>query len=152
MSRADDWLKQAQKDLEHAKESIKIEHFEWAVLAAQQSAEKAVKALYYELGGDPWGHSLLQFLKKLPDKFEVDDELIKAAKSLDKHYIISRYPNGFASGAPEDYYIKNDAEEAIENGKKILKFCENQISTIREKAEQNSKGKYRDFDNKNSGN
>ncbi|MBD3227083.1 MAG: HEPN domain-containing protein [Candidatus Lokiarchaeota archaeon] len=137
MFRADDWLKQAKKDLKHAKESMKIEHFEWAVLAAQQSAEKAIKALYYELGGDPWGHSLLKFLKELPSKFEVEQELIKAAKNLDKHYITSRYPNGFASGAPEDYYIKQDAEEAIENGKKILEFCENQISTLREETEQN---------------
>ena len=131
MVRADDWLKQAKKDILHSKESLKIEHFEWAVLAAQQGAEKAIKAVYFEMGGDPWGHSILQFLKKLPKNFDVNEELIQAAKYLDKCYITSRYPNGFASGAPEDYFIKKDAEEAINNAEKLFTFCENQISTLR---------------------
>jgi HEPN domain-containing protein len=133
MVRADDWLKQAEKDIIHAKESMKIEHFEWSVLAAQQGAEKAIKALYFEIGGDPWGHSLLKFLRKLPKKFGIEEELIMAAKYLDKHYVTSRYPNGFASGAPEDYYVKKDAEEAIVNGEKIFKFCKDQISALRKK-------------------
>lgn len=131
MVRSDDWLKQAKKDILHAKESIKIKHFEWAVLAAQQGAEKAIKALYYEIGADPWGHSILKFLKKLPENFEANDELIISAKNLDKHYITARYPNGFASGAPEDYYLKKDAEEAIKDGEKIFNFCKNQISSLR---------------------
>jgi HEPN domain-containing protein len=135
MVRADDWLRQAEKDILHAKESIKIEHFEWSVLAAQQGAEKAIKALYYEIGGDPWGHSLLKFLKKLPNKFKVEDELINAAKNLDKHYVTSRYPNGFASGAPEDYYIANDAKEAVKNAEKIFQYCKDQISTIRKETD-----------------
>jgi HEPN domain-containing protein len=42
---------------------VKIQHFEWAVLAAQQGVEKAIKTLYYEIGADPWGHSILKFLK-----------------------------------------------------------------------------------------
>jgi len=129
--RADDWLKQAKKDILHSKESLKIEHFEWSVLAAQQAAEKAIKAVYFQIGGDPWGHSILKFLKKLPENFAVNDELINAAKFLDKHYITSRYPNGFASGAPEDYFIKKDAEEAIINAEKIYIFCEDQISALR---------------------
>ena len=134
MVRADDWLRQAEKDIIHAKESIKIEHFEWSVLAAQQGAEKAVKALFYEIGGDPWGYSLLKFLKSLPKEFKVEEELIIAAKNLDKHYVTSRYPNGFASGAPEDYYIIKDAEEAVINAEKIFKYCKNQVSALRKKA------------------
>ena len=131
MVRADDWLKQAKKDILHSKESLKIEHFEWSVLAAHQGAEKAIKAVYFKMGGDPWGHSILQFLKKLPENFDVNDELIQAAKYLDKHYITYLYPNGFASGAPEDYFTKKDAKEAIINAEKIFIFCENQISTLR---------------------
>ncbi|MGQ4874002.1 MAG: HEPN domain-containing protein [Promethearchaeota archaeon] len=133
MNRADDWLKQAKKDLIHSEESIKIGHYEWAVLAAQQAAEKAIKALYYKIGADPWGHSITQFLKKLPEKFNISKDLLSSAKYLDKHYITSRYPNGFASGAPEDYYTKNDAEEALNHGKKIYSFCKDKISTINKK-------------------
>jgi HEPN domain-containing protein len=135
MTRADDWLSQAKRDLKHSKESLKIKHYEWAVLASQHSAEKAIKALYYEMGADPWGHSIYKFLKKLPEGFEISKSLINAVKNLDKHYITSRYPNGFASGTPEDYYIKEDAEEAISDGERILKFCEDQISSLREETD-----------------
>ncbi len=136
MSRADDWLRQAMRDLAHAEGSLKLEHFEWVVLAAQQSAEKAVKAVFYEFGADPWGHSILKLLEKLPLKKAVPEALIVSAKNLDKHYITSRYPNGFAAGTPEDFYLKEDAEKAIEDGKKILEFCKDQIPAIRNKADE----------------
>ncbi len=124
-------MQQAFKDINHAIESKKIQHYEWAVLAAQQAAEKAIKALYFEIRIEAWGHSLLKLLKELPEAYYVPKRFIKATKSLDKHYIASRYPNGFASGAPMDYYTKDDAEEAIKNGEKVFQFCKNQISTIR---------------------
>jgi len=133
LNRAEDWLKQAKKDLIHSKESIRIEHFEWAVLAAQQGAEKAIKALFYKIGADPWGHSITQFLKKLPEEFNISEDLLESAKYLDKHYITSRYPNGFASGTPEEYYTKKDAEEALKHGEKVFTFCKDQISTIGKK-------------------
>lgn len=38
-------MAQAQRDLEHARLSIGSGHFEWACFAAQQAAEKAVKAV-----------------------------------------------------------------------------------------------------------
>lgn len=132
MTKANDWLRQAKKDLEHAQKSLEIEHYEWSVLAAQQSAEKAVKAVFFQMGEDPWGHSILKFLKKLAEILNVEERLLNAAKNLDKHYVTARYPNGFASGAPEDYYTKEDAEEAIEDGKTILEFCENTISSLKE--------------------
>jgi len=132
LKRSDDWLKQAKKDILHSKESLKIQHHEWAVFAAQQGAEKAIKALFHEIGADARGHSLFFLLKKLPQNFHVSDKIMNSAKSLDKHYITSRYPNSFASGAPEDYYTKEEAEEAIKNGEEIFKFCERQISSLRE--------------------
>jgi HEPN domain-containing protein len=136
MTRADDWLKQASRDLEHAEGSLKLEHYEWAVLAAQQGAEKAVKAVFYKLGADPWGHSIFKLMEKLPLKKAIPKTLIDSAKNLDKHYITSRHPNGFAAGTPEEFYTIKDAKKAIEDGKEIYKFCKNQISTIREKADQ----------------
>ena len=41
-----DWLRQAKRDLEHARHALKDEDYEWACFAAQQAAEKGVKALY----------------------------------------------------------------------------------------------------------
>jgi HEPN domain-containing protein len=57
-----DWLKQAERDLKHARNSLKLKDYEWACFAAQQSAEKGLKALYEFLGGEGWGHSVTKLL------------------------------------------------------------------------------------------
>ena len=48
-SRAEDWLRQASRDLQLTREALAGGIFEWAAFAAQQAAEKAVKALYQGL-------------------------------------------------------------------------------------------------------
>ncbi|GGM97869.1 hypothetical protein GCM10007092_09440 [Thermus composti] len=50
MNRARDWLLQAEKDLEMAEIAKGAGRHEWACFAAQQAAEKAVKALHLHLG------------------------------------------------------------------------------------------------------
>jgi len=45
-SRAADWYQQAQRDLEQAASSQREGRHEWACFAAQQAAEKAVKAVH----------------------------------------------------------------------------------------------------------
>ncbi|MDI6716175.1 MAG: HEPN domain-containing protein [Actinomycetota bacterium] len=42
--RVDDRLKQTDKDLEHASHALKDGDCEWSCFAAQQAAEKALKA------------------------------------------------------------------------------------------------------------
>lgn len=125
-NRAPDWLRQAEADLEHAQSALENEDYEWSCFASQQAAEKAVKALFYHLHGDPWGHSLLALMEGLPDptRASVTPELLDSARALDKHYIPTRYPNGFAEGAPMDYYTKRDAENSIDHAKSILSFCQ----------------------------
>jgi len=119
-----DWLAQAKRDLNHAVHACEDEDFEWSCFSAQQGAEKAVKAVFLYLHGESWGHSVFALLKALGDKIEVSEQLVEAAKSLDKHYIPTRYPNGFDSGMPGDYYTQKDAQEAIENAREIIEFCE----------------------------
>ncbi|HDL85732.1 MAG TPA: HEPN domain-containing protein, partial [Candidatus Acetothermia bacterium] len=45
-NRALDWLTQAHRDVEQAQDSRAAGRHEWACFAAQQAAEKAVKALH----------------------------------------------------------------------------------------------------------
>lgn len=51
MNRARDWLYQAERDLEMAEVARGVSRHEWACFAAQQAAEKAVKALYLHIPG-----------------------------------------------------------------------------------------------------
>ena len=127
MRRAADWLRQALRDLDHAEKSLEMGDYEWACFAAQQAAEKAVKALYQALGIEVWGHAVSRLLASLPAEHKPPSELIEAAKELDRHYLSTRYPNLHPEGAPMDYYSRVDAERAISHAKKIIEFCRNKI-------------------------
>src|SRR6185295_3207539 len=98
--RHQDWLRQARDDLDHARLSARQAHLEWAAFAAQQAAEKACKALHLALGSDAWGHDLMALLAALPAAQRPHPDLVDRAKGLDKHYLPSRYPTGFAQGTP----------------------------------------------------
>ena len=71
-SRSMDWLKQAKRDLEEAEGSLNNEKYEWACFASQQSAEKAVKALYHSTNKEIWSHSVSRMLSQLTE-FNIDN-------------------------------------------------------------------------------
>ncbi len=129
-NRAHDWLKQAKRDLDHAKEDRKSGFFEWGCFSAQQAAEKAVKALYLHLHADAWGHSVKKLLESLPEDKGCPKALVQSGAALDKFYIPTRYPNGFDEGTPEEYYSSNDLTEAIRHAEQIIRFCDDQISGL----------------------
>ena len=124
MQRSEDWLRQARKDLNHARKASEGRDYEWACFSAQQAAEKAVKGLFQSLNREAWGYSVSKLLASLPEDSKADEELIEKAKQLDRHYIPTRYPNFHPEGAPMDYYTKNDALRAVKCAEEILGFCE----------------------------
>jgi HEPN domain-containing protein len=125
--RSSDWFRQAEADLRHARHARDDEDFNWAAFAAHQAAEKAIKALFQKLHLDAWGHVLSALLQELPGPAHPAAGLIDAAKELDKHYIPTRYPNGFERGAPVDFYTRGEADRAIAHAEAILEFCRRQI-------------------------
>lgn len=56
--RSKDWMWQAERDLNHARNSRKAGDHEWACFAAQQAAEKGLKAVYQSQNMEGWGHLL----------------------------------------------------------------------------------------------
>ena len=123
-----DWFRQAEADLRHAGNALEDGDFEWSCFAAQQGAEKALKALFQKLGMEAWGHTLTALIGNLPNVVGVSESLVNCAKILDKHYIPTRYPNGFDSGAPTDFYTKEEAKTAIKCAEEILELCRHKIS------------------------
>ena len=122
MNRSLDWLKQAERDLEFARENVDDGYFEWISFIAQQAAEKAVKSLFYKLNMEPWGHSISRLLEEVKEKVDVPDDIIECSKYLDKLYIPTRYPNGFSEGYPGKYYTEEEARKAIDYAEKIIVF------------------------------
>ncbi|MHA1803246.1 MAG: HEPN domain-containing protein [Promethearchaeota archaeon] len=142
MNRFRDWLNQAIEDYQAAVDSMKSGHFEWTCFQAQQAAEKALKALLLSLNVEAWGHGLIYLLKKWKNividetgsKQAFDEamynELHEKSQELDRHYIQPRYPNGFASGYPAEFYNKKTAKECIDNAKSIIEFVKRKIEEL----------------------
>ena len=123
-SRARDWLRQAQRDLEVAHTTCQAGQFDWACFAAQQAAEKALKALYQRHHAEGWGHVLDHLVQELLANEPELARFHEAAKVLDKFYIPTRCPNGLDAGAPADAYTGGEAEQAIRYAKDIVTFCQ----------------------------
>ena len=128
VSRARDWFRQAERDLEQAEDSRRAERHEWACFAAQQAAEKAVKALHLVMGQEAWGHVVARLLNDLPEEMKVPAALIEQAKVLDNFYIPSRYPNSHPEGAPFEHYGPLQSEMAIRYARAILEFVRVQMA------------------------
>jgi HEPN domain-containing protein len=55
-------------------------------------------------------------------------QILLLARSLDKLYIPTRYPNGLAGGAPADVYTRAEASRAINDAEAILAVCRGMLS------------------------
>ena len=128
VQRAQDWFRQAERDLEQAEDSRRAGRHEWACFAAQQAAEKAVKALHLHYGQEAWGHVVARLLRELPPQVAVPASLVEKARVLDSFYIPPRYPNSFAEGAPFEHYGPLQSEEAIRYAREIVDFVRAQMA------------------------
>ena len=129
VNRSKDWYAQAERDLEQAQSSRAEGRHEWACFAAQQSAEKAVRALHLHLGQEAWGHLVARLLRELP--IPAAEDLAEKGKVLDNFYIPTRYANGHPEGAPFEHYGPLQSEEAIQYAGEILEFVRAQMARPR---------------------
>jgi len=117
------WLRQAEKDLESARDSGKAKHYEWACFQSQQAAEKTPKAFLYSKGLRAiLTHSIRELVSDC-SKYETDfSNLLSQGKVLDTYYISTRYPNGLVGNEiPAQYYSEEDASQCINHAGSILK-------------------------------
>jgi HEPN domain-containing protein len=86
-----------------------------------------VKALVQALHGEARGHGIIEILRQLLASAKVTDTVLDSARELDKVYVTSRYPNGFATGAPADYFTEKSSHDLLGHAKRVLEFCRSQI-------------------------
>ena len=125
-NRAQDWFRQAERDLEQARSSQSEDRHEWACFACQQAAEKAVKAAHLSLGQEAWGHMIASLLSELP--VTVPEDLIEKGKVLDNFYLATRYANGHPQGAPFEHYGILQSKEALRYASEILEFTRTHLA------------------------
>ena len=92
-----DWSRQADRDFEQAMDSRRAEQHEWACSAAQQAAEKGVKALHLHAGQKAYGPVIAQLLEGLPETIDIPELLVEKGRVLDNFYSfvpLSEWPFG----------------------------------------------------------
>ena len=124
------WQRQAEYDLNQGIKLLADGNFSYASFFAEQAAQKILKAfLIFKGRRFITIHSVGELLKEaaaLDNKFS---PLINKGKKLDRHYLISRYPDALPEPAiPAESYTKDEAEEAVEIAKQIFEITKNLIS------------------------
>jgi HEPN domain-containing protein len=111
------WLKKAEQDIDTAQYNLIGSKFEAAAFFAQQSAEKALKALFILKHKRLWkNHDLVM----LGEKVGAPKQILKICDKINPHYIVTRYPI-------EAEYRTEDVETVVKNSKKILKWAKSQL-------------------------
>jgi len=121
-------MSQAVRDLEQAQDSRHAGRHEWACFAAQQAAEKAVKALHLHLGQEARGHVVARLLAELPSTVALPKGVIDKGRVLDTFYIPPRYPNSHPEGAPFEHYGPLQSDEAISYAGETVEFSRSQMA------------------------
>src|SRR5207249_1074029 len=103
------------------------ERHDWACFAAQQAAEKALKAALLSRGDEVWGHSVY----KLGSSLRAPNDLLDLARVLDTYYIPTRYANGIDEGAPFESFGAIQSEPALDFADKIIRFARSQMASTR---------------------
>jgi HEPN domain-containing protein len=109
------WLRQAEHDLAFGRLAVREGFHAQACFVAQQSAEKALKAVAYALGERVvLGHSLVELVERLRERVPATAPLREMAGLLDQYYVATRYPNGLPGGVPFEAFGRSQAEQALE--------------------------------------
>jgi HEPN domain-containing protein len=119
------WLLQAESDLRSVADLTKNGHFAQACFYAQQSAEKALKALAFSRGADlVKSHSLHTIASDLG----INGQLATFATKLDLYYLTARYPDALPDHAvPAENFDENMAREAFSMAEAFLKTVKQEV-------------------------
>jgi HEPN domain-containing protein len=131
-NQADRWLRTAGQDLRSAEILTEAGQYANACFLAQQAAEKAVKALCYAAGLDPWGHSVQHLCEMGPltTVFAPRDEWAQKAAELDRLYVPTRYPNGLPDLTPGETFFESDARQALRLAQEFLGVATHALGSV----------------------
>jgi HEPN domain-containing protein len=127
MRRVQDWLREAEKEFEAAKDLYANKHWSWCCFTCHQAAEKALKALAEYFREPQFGHNLNSLVQSLAKYTSIPDQIQQIASRLNLYYIPTRYPNAFDRGAPADQFFEANAKEALEDTMEVIKFVKSII-------------------------
>jgi HEPN domain-containing protein len=100
--------------------------FNFAVWMARQSVEKALKAAHVAVRGEspPRTHGLRRLAEHVFG--QLPEDVRRALRDLDPHYTATQYPTAMIE-RPSEYYLAEDASEAIEAANGVLAWLKERI-------------------------
>jgi HEPN domain-containing protein len=125
---AERWLRQAEHDLAFGRLALKERFYAQACFVAQQSGEKALKAIAYALGDRVViGHSLVELTSRLEGRVAALRSRREDAGILDQYYVPTRYPNGLAGGVPFEAFAEPQAVAALAAAERFLELARSEL-------------------------
>ncbi|RJQ33409.1 MAG: HEPN domain-containing protein [Actinobacteria bacterium] len=118
------WYEQAQDDLKYAESNLNSGIYYICAFLSQQSAEKALKALYIETKREipTKTHNLIKLGKEL----DASEEMLDFLREINPAFITTRYPDA-ANGKPTEMFDERIAKEHLEKAKEVLKWVQSKI-------------------------
>ena len=127
------WLKTAEGDLSAAVILFENGKYAHSCFQSQQAGEKALKAIWFFLDADPWGHSIKKLIQDLEqidlNTYKEFEPLKRNAVLLDRYYITTRYPDGLPDLTPEEVFLEEDAQQCIDNAGIIIRTISRLLQT-----------------------
>lgn len=122
------WFDQANADLDAGRRNAELGIAYLACFLAQQSAEKALKSLLFWTSGDrPRLHLIAMLLADIPVEHAPNATLAAEARTLDKYYTTTRYPDTLDYALPSQSFGKREADAALDIAASIIAFVEQQL-------------------------
>lgn len=121
---AKNWYDGALVDLEEARDALSRGRYNWAIFAAHQSVEKALKAAYIVLKRriPPKTHDLTVLSSELNlGELGVEEDLIRGVSELSPYYTIARYPNAGLE-RPWESIDRSTAEKFVGVAERIVEI------------------------------
>lgn len=122
------WWRQAAADLRAAKVLAEATEWSHSCFQAQQAAEKSLKALLADRDQDLRSHSLMALLRELGG--EAPKQWAAHARTLDKLYAPTRYPDALGDAAPMDVFGPEDAQHAMQAAQAFVDWAAAELKPV----------------------
>jgi|SRR3989344_4691775 len=118
------WLREAENTLRQARHAVEQKEYSLACFLAEQTSQKALKAVLFWDGARLVAiHSIAELLKNNSLIHKEFSKIIDQGGRLDQYYLSSRYPDAVPEPSiPSELFGKDQADEAVVIATTIFDF------------------------------